>query len=154
MPFRPPSIRARAGVGLAVALWALAGCTDLPKDPEGTLERVRATGVLRVGVIADPSPSPPAGRFLARIAAVTGARPTAMNGSTERLLTELEDGRLDLVIGEMRADSPWSTDVTFILHPDQDPKAASVVPAAAARNGENGWIMLLEREAGLLGGGA
>jgi hypothetical protein len=142
--------RLRLGLGLAVL--ALAGCADLPKDPEGTLERIRASGELRVGLIADPQPDGMAGRYLARVAGATGARPAIVSGPSERLLTELEHGRLDLVLGELRPDTPWTSHVNIVLHPDQPTNEPVLVTAAAARHGENAWIMLLEREAGRLGG--
>lgn len=151
-PRRPALSAVRTGLGLA--MMALAGCADLPKDPEGTVERIRASGELRVGLIAAPQANGAAGRYLARVAAATGARPTIVSGPSERLLTELEQGQLDLVLGELRADTPWSRHVNIVLHPDQKTSEPAVVTAAAARHGENAWIMLLEREAERLGGGS
>ena len=79
-----------------------------------------------------------------RLSRATGARPALEAGAAEPLLTRLEEGGLDLVVGEFAEKSPWSTRVTFT-----DPIAVEgpVMLAAAARNGENAWIGLVHREA-------
>ena len=43
---------------LAAALLALAGCSDFPRDPDGTLERVEAAGVIRLGVVSGAAREP------------------------------------------------------------------------------------------------
>jgi ABC-type amino acid transport substrate-binding protein len=133
---------------LALALMATA-CSDFPRDPEATLERVRASGAVRVGLIAAPQRRAQERDFLARLAEATGARPVFELGSTESLLTGLEEGRLDLVVGEISSDSPWATRATFI--PPLDPGQEGMVLTAAARNGENGWITLVTSHAHVLG---
>lgn len=126
----------------------LAACGPIPRDPEGTLDRVRASHVIRVGVVAggtDAEWRP----LLARIAAATGARPQAKAGGLEPLLLRLEEGELDLVVGGAFAeDTPWVSRVTLgpVLH-----RQAKVAHHMVARNGENTWITLIEREARALG---
>lgn len=137
---------------VTMALAALApGCSDLPMDPEGTLERIARERLLRVGVVASGPAATAADRqqaLIARIAAATGSRPSLLTGSAEPLLMRLEQGELDLVVGEFHATSPWMLHV-HILPPIAASSAGEeeTIVAAAARNGENRWIMLLDREA-------
>ncbi|HEY5723026.1 MAG TPA: hypothetical protein VIT45_11960 [Allosphingosinicella sp.] len=133
---------------LSIALLAAsAGCGSIPADPDGTLERVRAEGRYRVGLIASSNrPLAPerAQALLRRLSVATGARASIEPGPAEPLLARLEEGELDLVVGEFAEPSPWASKVTIT-----EPIAANgpTALAAAARNGENAWIALLFREA-------
>ena len=138
--------------GLLLGAFATLGACglDVPRDIDGTLERVRATRVFRVGLIQGPAAEhhrPSISAFLARLRARTGAAPRVTWGAAEPLLAALEDGQLDLVIGEIAQDSPWKTGVTVV-----EPLAERSVGqrrlgfSPIARNGENAWIMLIERE--------
>lgn len=121
------------------------GCDSIPADPDGTLERVRAERLFRVGLIASHAPSNDAvGDLLRRLSRATGARAVLERGSAEALLARLEEGGLDLVLGEFAEPSPWAAQVTL-----SEPLAADgpTILAAAARNGENAWISLVHREA-------
>lgn len=134
---------------LCVAL-ALAGCDRLPRDPDGTLDRVRAERIFRVGLIASGDSPVGAERqraYLARVARTTGATPRLKEGASEPLLIELEEGKLDLVIGPLSPESPWVSRVA-LLEPIGETKAPQhLALTPIARNGENRWIMLLEAEA-------
>ena len=131
-------------------LWALSACDSLPRDPEGTLDRVRARPECRVGLSAAGEHRPGEGlerAFLGRVAAATGARAVTEEGAAEALLLELEDGKLDLVIGTVGAETPWKNEVA-VLRPFGTTKSdPGLLLVPIARNGENRWIMLLEREA-------
>jgi hypothetical protein len=130
----------------------LAGCGgDFPRDVEGTRERVERERVFKVAIVAG-TPAEEAGAMLARVARASGARPEISHGATEPLLRELEEGNLDLVIAPMHRKSGWKMLVHFLppLEPDLD-VAAQIDLVAMARNGENGWISLLDREARAVG---
>lgn len=128
---------------------AAAGCAEIPRDPGGTLDRVKAERQFKVGLIAAGPKRVGSDReaeFIARVAAATGARPSIEEGSAEPLLLALEAGDLDLVIGSLVPKSPWVSEVA-VLKPLGEPAVGDrgmVVPIA--RSGENAWIMLLERE--------
>ena len=129
-------------------LLLLAACGQIPRDPEGTLDRVRASHLIRVGVVAGDTAEhwQP---LLGRVAAATGAKPRMEQGALEPLLLRLEQGELDLVVGGAFAEkSPWLPRVTLgpVIR-----KEADVAHHVVARNGENGWIMLIEREGRALG---
>jgi hypothetical protein len=92
--------------------------------------------------------------FLAAVSRATGARAAVRQGAAEPLLLDLEAGKLDLVIGAISPKSPWAAEVA-ILRPIAEPTAPQhLVVTPVARNGENKWIMLLEREADSVAGGA
>jgi hypothetical protein len=132
------------------AALALAACDRLPQDPDGTLDRVKAERRFRVGLIATGGTPVGAEResaFLGRIARVTGAAPVLKQGATEPLLLELENGGLDLVVGPLSPESPWVGKVALIRPIGETLEPQHLLLTPIARNGENRWIMLLEREA-------
>ena len=145
---------------LATALLALLaiGCQGIPRDPKGTLDRIRTERTFRVGLIA-PGPDGPAATdhsvLVSRLASRTGAEPRIEHGAAERLLEELEKGDLDLVIGDMSSDTPWGTRVT-LLPPlaEEERDGHTIALTVAARNGENAWITVLFEEVTALTGGS
>jgi hypothetical protein len=137
------------------ALWLAllcASCTDFPKDPEGTLNRIRSEGRFRVGIIAplglqkgnDPELAP----FLTAVGTAASARPAVISGDAEPLLGKLKQGQLDLVIGRFEKKSPWSTLVEIgpPLRSERQGKTELLL-APVMRNGENAWIALVEAQA-------
>jgi polar amino acid transport system substrate-binding protein len=106
-----PAMRA-LGTAVVVAV-VLAGC-GVPRDPEGTLDRVRG-GTLRVGVsqsepwtrLGGGRPSGVEVRLVERFAAELGATVRWVDGSEADLVAALEVRELDLVIGGLTAETPW-----------------------------------------------
>ena len=136
---------------LFTAFLMLSACGSIPQDQEQTLDRIRESGEVRVGMVATGQPSPHVQRLrtlVARSAARAGGRVRMSEDTTEPLLLQLEAGELDLVVGEFDTLSPWYHRVhllpPMVVH---DHAEGRVETTAAARNGENAWIMLLEREA-------
>jgi hypothetical protein len=151
----------RAGVSrivtaaLALSSTLLAGC-DLPRDPEGTLERVRG-GVLRAGVCESPpwvtragdQPSGVEPAVLQRFAAELGARIEWRWGSAEEHLAALERFELDLAACGLERTTPWKKRVALTVPycveepaPDGGARAEHVL---AVPPGENAWLVALER---------
>jgi polar amino acid transport system substrate-binding protein len=147
------------GIGTAAAVTgaalALAGCgATIPSDPEGTSDRV-ADGALHVGavaaddwVVADGD-GDPTGREVELVDAYaehTGAEIEWSTGGEQRLVEALEAGDLDLVIGGIRPDTPWS-DRTSTTQPytleAADGSREELV--ALARMGENRFVLDLDR---------
>ena len=132
------------------AALALAGCDRLPRDPDGTLDRVRSERSFRVGLIATGGGRVAAeaeSAFIKGVARAAGARPLLEEGASEPLLLDLEDGRLDLVVGPLSSESPWLERVALLPPIGEGAGPHHVLVTPIARNGENRWIMLLEREA-------
>jgi len=107
-----------AAAGLVVALLAvlLTACgLQIPSDPNGTLDHVRG-GMLRVGVsVSGQLAAEVDGRFrgsevdlVVGFARAQGATVEWTAGSEETLVTLLESGDLDVVIGGMTDQTPWS----------------------------------------------
>jgi polar amino acid transport system substrate-binding protein len=112
--------RLAATVCLAAALAGCAGNSGFPRDPEGTLDRVRG-GTVRVGVTehqpwVDLSGEEPAGvevTLVERFAGGLGTRVEWFDGSESELMGALERHELDLVIGGFERSAPWSQSVAL-----------------------------------------
>ena len=111
-------------LALIVTLGLGLSACDIPRDPEGTLQRVRGTTMVVGATEADPfvifeEGAPVAGvevRLVEAMAADFDADIEWVTGSEEQLLSTLEVGELDLVIGGLTSTNPWSANVTF-THP-------------------------------------
>lgn len=137
----------KTGILVFSLVTGLVACSDIPKDTEGSLQQIRTERVFRVGLIAGSSDEEGRGRRLIEaVAAEAEAKPAITAGAAELLLTQLEDGELDLVVGTMAAKSPWAVKVhaSKPLSPSADKAPTSLV--AMARNGENAWIGLLHQK--------
>jgi polar amino acid transport system substrate-binding protein len=162
---------------LAAALLVplLAGCgLKIPTDPEGTLDRV-AGGTLRAGIShnppwtetgtgTDPAGTDPAdtgtdpagtatdpggteAELVRAFAAEHNARIEWVYGGESNLVRKLERGELDLVVGGLTKDSPWSkhaalTQPYLETRNAQGDKEQHVM---AAPMGENAFLVELER---------
>lgn len=139
-------------ISLPLLLLAVAGC-DLPRDPEGTLERVRG-GTLRAGVV----PNPPwvvveAGRvrgvepaLVRRFARSLDARIEWVAGTESELLERLETRDLDLVAGGLTRSNPWGSRVGLTRpYPAPSGYAPGERRVLAVPPGENAWLVRLER---------
>lgn len=133
---------------LTLALpFLLSACADYPRDLEGTSNAIHSRKTMRIGIVAG-STSDAARRqaFIAELARIIGARTLHVTGSAEPLLLDLNSGKLDLVIGEFAKDTPWIDEVAVI-----EPIARRMVGkdeidlVPIARNGENRWVMTLEK---------
>lgn len=130
------------------ALMLTSACTALPRDPDATLTDIQKSRQINVGLIADPHPLAP-GRvqaLLVHLRDKTGATLVRRSGAAEPLLDQLRHGELDLVIGTFTEETPWETDVA--LAPPiaiAGPQDRRLELRAAAKNGENAWIMMVER---------
>ena len=110
------------GVVALVALAVLPSC-GIPRDPEGTLERVSG-GTMRVGVTEhDPWVTFEDGRatgveveLVEGFAAGLDARVRWIEGSESELMSALEFRELDVVIGGLTSTAPWATEVA-LTHP-------------------------------------
>lgn len=117
LPYR--SIIRASLFGLLCLLCSLSAGCDLPRDPDGTLARVRG-GVLRVGIVENypwaslVEGAPPQGvevKLIEEFASELDARPEWIGGGEQAHMEALEAGELDIVIGGVTTDSPWVTKV-------------------------------------------
>ena len=142
---------------LPVIALSLVFACGLPRDPEGTLERVRG-GTLRVGFVVDTPWVTSAkegaggveGAIVAELARGLGARVAWTHASETPLLTALHDGELDLVIAGLTRESPWAAKAAFTrpFYVDTttvDGERTEVHHVVAVRPGENAWQVHVER---------
>ena len=128
-----------------------AGC-GLPRDADGTLERVRG-GTLRVAALPNPPWVVDAGDgmfrgvepdLVARIATAHGARVQWVRMPEFEAVRALHDRHLDLLIGGFDRTVAWNAEVA-LTRPyltTSDGKAHVL----AAPPGENAWLVHVERE--------
>jgi DNA-binding transcriptional LysR family regulator len=132
-------------VAVILLFSSLAGCDALPRDPNGTLDRVRQSHTIRVG-LAGPAMPQRARALLAALAQQESARIDLRTGSLERLIVELDADRVDLVIAEVTKRTPWKKLVApgpplLVLGKGQE----RTEWRALMKNGENRWIMQVEK---------
>lgn len=129
------------------ALLLLGGCQAYPRDTGGTLDHIRASQTIRVGIVeGDMRPIDRArvAAYLGRVGQAAGAAPALSEGAAEPLLERLKAGELDLVMGVFAEDSPWKIDVMMVEPIRTRPRKEKLALNPVARNGEHRWIMLLE----------
>jgi polar amino acid transport system substrate-binding protein len=105
---------------ITLLLTGCAGTDGFPRDPEGTLDRVRG-GVLKAGVTEeDPwvklEGAEPTGvevTLVERFAESIGARVEWVDGSEAELARALRFRELDLAVGGFDTKTPWTAEAAF-----------------------------------------
>lgn len=125
---------------------SLGGCDDFPNDIAGTMDSVRASGVMRTGLVASKGGEADERALANGIAEEAGVDVRFVEGSAEILLQRLEAGELDLVVGPFAKSSPWAGRVALTkpataVAPPKD----EIVLRAAVRPGENRWLIFVSR---------
>jgi polar amino acid transport system substrate-binding protein len=143
--------RSRIPITATFALSLLTVGCGLPRDPEGTSERIASRHELRVGVSENPpwtntTDTEPTGRepdLVRRFAAANNARVLWTRGSESALVRSLEEGELDLVIGGFDAKTQWAATAgpTQPFAKDADGKKHRFLAAP----GENRFVLSLDR---------
>jgi ABC-type amino acid transport substrate-binding protein len=113
-PQVPVSTTLLAGVVLVLA-FGLGAC-DLPRDPNGTTEKVR-DGELVVGIVegsryASLAGGTPVGEEVALVQAIARSFDAQLRwtaGTAAQIMTLLEQGRIDLAIGGIPVSGAWSS---------------------------------------------
>ncbi|WCT72235.1 hypothetical protein PQ455_11340 [Sphingomonas naphthae] len=126
---------------------ALAGCSALPKDPERTAERVSENHRFTVGTGLKADDRPETRRLLGVLSHDMRATPSIRAGELEPMLAALKQGRTDLVVAWFDEATPWQARVTLgpPLARVRTTDDTALELRAAMRNGENRWIMAVER---------
>lgn len=152
---RHMAVMSRAAVLVfAVILAMLGACGSIPRDPQGTIDRVRETGVLRVG--ASPSQnrvevdgdrvSGTEADLVMGFAQSLGAQVRWQIGGEEELVEAMEEGELDVLAGGLTAKSPWADKVGLTRPYEQNTERGKKVEhVLAVPLGENAMLVALER---------
>ncbi|MFP5416076.1 MAG: transporter substrate-binding domain-containing protein [Actinomycetes bacterium] len=142
-----------AGVML-LCLALLAGC-GIPRDPDGTLERVQQAGELRVGIVLAPPHtvlrgttwSGPEVELVQGFADELGVRVAWVSGSEEQTVDRAEHGEVDLMVGGLTTRTGWSTQVGLSrpYAEERDDYGRTARRVMAVPLGENALLERLER---------
>ena len=145
----------RTWLALPMLAVVAVGC-GIPRDPRGTLDRVRG-GTMRVGVAGRapwdvPAGTEPAGaepHLLRAFARTLGAHIVWTPGTESELLEALARGELDVVAGGLTGSSPWRERVALTRpYPPANsvsgPRQSASAHVLAVAPGENGWLRALE----------
>lgn len=126
----------------------MAGCSEpgFPKDPDGTL--LRATGgELRAGLSPNEPHTSAEVAIIEDWAATIESEVVWTEGAESELFELLKLGELDVVVGGLASDSPWSTHGAMtrpygeVIGPDGKQRKLVL----ATRLGENALLVSLER---------
>jgi ABC-type amino acid transport substrate-binding protein len=134
---------------------AAGGCgATIPRDPDGTLDDVRRSGVLRAGAspavgwveLGDGRPAGLEPDLVESYADDLGVRVEWVVAGEEHLVTMLEDGSIDVAVGGFTKDNAWVKKVA-LLRPYVETKAGERTEAHVMMvpMGENAWQSALER---------
>jgi ABC-type amino acid transport substrate-binding protein len=138
--------------GAVVLLIGLAGCgLEVPSDPNGTLDAA-VDGTLRVGASPDPTLVEVRGEevsgaeveLVEAFASSIDARIDWTVGGEEQLVTGLEDGELDLVIGGITDQTPWVDHAGVSRSYPEMPGAAGRSIVVLVPLGENRFLSAVE----------
>jgi ABC-type amino acid transport substrate-binding protein len=148
--------RITRGLVLLAMMVGLAGCSGhFPADPDGTLDRVSG-GTLRVGVSHQPpwtdtseSENDPGGieaQLINDYANSINADVEWHHSGEEQLITMLSERDLDVVVGGLSDQSPWSSDVALTTSYAESlgVDGSTVKHAMAVQMGENAFMTSLE----------
>lgn len=145
----------------AAVVGTVAGCgVTIPSDPDDTLDRVTG-GTLAVGVsldepwvVLEPGTASddvqPAGievELVEELAARLDAEVEWTIGGEESLITSLEEGDLDLVVGGLTSTSPWAEKaaLTASFATVRGPQGNDELHVWAAPMGENAFLAEVDR---------
>lgn len=112
----------RSFIFLFTVLLLLVGCDGFPRDPEGSLERIRDQGVLRVGAIfnspwvtdmRDNQLNGMEGELVRGFAEELGVEVETVWGGDQELFEALIHNELDVMVGGFTAKNPWMEQVGF-----------------------------------------
>lgn len=130
-------------VPLLVLSTAIAGC-NLPKDPEGTSQAVEG-GVLRVGALT-PELGEEDRAAIEAAASAFDAEAEIVEGAAHDLVARLEKGELQIVIGDLPVNTPFSSKVglsrafgTVTVGGKNEDRVLAVM------KGENGFLTRIEK---------
>lgn len=122
---------------IALLLAVTCASCGIPRDPDGTVARVKG-GMMRVGVIAaapriasdDTEPVVWEESLIREFAAEMGARIEWIRGPEAELMDALKEHQLDLVIGGLTQSTPWGEHVA-LTNPYHTTMVAVGVPRSA-----------------------
>lgn len=154
-PGRRRSRRVVAGLAAVTTVTAAAACSGpLPYDTDGSLDRITG-GTVRVGVSENPpwtdvdDDDGVSGREIDLATGFATAHDATVEwtpGAESQLVEAMSDGKLDMVIGGLTADSPWQSEVALTREYTEDVTADgdTIQRVMGVPLGENALLVALE----------
>ena len=147
--------RARALVAVAAMVLVIASCQGaFPADSQGTLERATGGELLGVsenppftGVAPDGAVSGSEVELVTEYAETIDAEVTWVPAGENVLAAEMKAGNLDVVIGGLPADAPWTSDIALTrpYTKTTGPDGRTIEIVLGVTPGENALLVDLER---------
>ncbi|WP_404479187.1 hypothetical protein [Novosphingobium sp. BL-52-GroH] len=124
----------------------VSACNALPRDPADTSGRIARDHSFKIGFAdANAAVDPQSASLVKKLEAATHAKAIIVDAAGEVLLKHLADGEVDVALGDFPANTPWQTEIAFAPPLRTRGKSDALELKAAMRNGENRWIMTVER---------
>lgn len=149
----PDRWRWRELVVLIAVVLTTAACGRFPRDPDGTLERIEQSHVLRAGASYHPpfveQGDPPTGSEVELVTAYAnhlGADVEWLTGTEAVLVERMESGELDVIVAGLDESTPWADKVglTRAYAELASPGEAAKPRVIAVPMGENALLVDLE----------
>jgi DNA-binding transcriptional LysR family regulator len=132
---------------LPFAVLALTACDRLPRDASSSTDRIARSGEMRIVVMPGTPNAAPALALVGDYARRHKARLTRISAHGDHALHQLEEGKVDVVIGHFAKASPWQAEVALSKPVGRSEPDDSKQPVLriARRNGENALILATDR---------
>lgn len=127
---------------LLPCFFLLIGCSEIPKDAEGTIETVERTGKLHVTIVSGTRDTSPALGLVRRLADELEADTHIIRKPAAIALHDLDERMTDLVVGEFGRTSPESKVASLSKAIGQPEPRDGKIPVLrfARKKGENRLI--------------
>jgi len=135
-------------VVISLGVFALSGCSSLPRDQQGWTAQIQKDRVLVVGYSKPAKDDAPIFDrekvVLQKLAQRLGAKLELKEGNAHSLLDDVENRRLAMVVAQIPADSPFAEKLGFsqtfyTRESDKTEYSIAVAP------GENRLLLLLDQ---------
>ena len=134
-------------IDMRLVIWVLGlllcSCSPFPKDASNTSEQIRDSGRMRVTIVSGTTDTIAAERLVSHLAADWNATVFVERRPASYGLRALDEGRIDLLIGEFGRTSPVSKEASFSNAIGEPEPRDGSEPALriARRKGENELIV-------------
>lgn len=130
-----------------IPLFGVVACSPFPRDAAGTSEHIVQTDRMRVGIVSGTGDATAGRQIAEEVAHQYGAKVDWSDGPASLLLRDLDERKIDLVIGEFGRKSPTSKEASLSAAIGQPEPRDGMLPALrfARKKGENQLITITDK---------